>query len=218
MATDTWLVLDVATAPIEEAKNHVKARSNLKDPKKIEADLEEKAAKAGLDPDLARVTGIGMWMHGQDHGEAVVARSLDDELEVLQIASKLIGAVRAAGGLIVTFNGLSFDLPVLMRRSWARRVSFPSLAVDPPWHAEKDRLHDVMLDLAYNKNYKSLAFYADRYREQLDLPDGLEKPLTGQEESAVLASGDWQGLERSLLHDITVTRALAMNGPHKVIR
>jgi hypothetical protein len=51
---------------------------------------------------------------------------------------------------------------------------------------------------------KSLRFYTNRFG-WLD----LEKPLSGAEEAKVLETQDWDGLQRSIAHDVEALRRLA---------
>jgi predicted PolB exonuclease-like 3'-5' exonuclease len=56
------LVFDLETVPIDNVKDYrefIKPDSRLTDPKKIEASIQEKAEKAGLDPWLCRIVVIG---------------------------------------------------------------------------------------------------------------------------------------------------------------
>lgn len=200
------LCLDIATAPLPDAAKFLgefTAPSNWKDPAKIEAEVERKrqAALAGaaLDPDLARITAIGM---AREEGEPAVmlCRYKPEEVSALAaIAEELDDPAAAA----VTFGGLNFDLPMLERRALYLGVPFPRLNLD----RYRSPHHDLCEILANRRpdRRRSLDFYVTR----LGWAEELVKPLSGEEEAKVHETGKWELLRQSVERDVRAVRRLA---------
>jgi len=199
-------VVDIATAPIADAAQFhepVSAPANYKDPEKIAAYVKEKEAeqtdRAGLDMDLCRITGIGTYLSNVPSLDVMVklAKNESDERAML---SQLAGGLE--GVTLISFNGLKFDWPILMRRALYLGVSFPTISLD----RFKSNHIDLYAKLTNSGTLSghSLRFYAARLG-WLD----LEKTLTGAEEAQVFQSGKWAELEASIRHDVTATVRLA---------
>lgn len=200
------LVLDVSTAPLENAASYIdidgiKAPKNYVDPLKIEAykaeSAAEKLAAAALDVDLARITGVGF----QDaHGLNVFTTGAEaTEQQLLeQVAALMVDDYR-----LISWNGLAFDWPMLMRRARYLDVPFPIINTD----RYKSTHVDLMVHFSGREQsrVRSLAFYVKR----MGWTD-LKKPLTGLEESQVPVTGKWAELSASLAHDVEAIRRLAV--------
>jgi hypothetical protein len=201
------LVIDIATCALDGAAEwlpDVRAAKNLKDPAKIEADLADKRAeqqeKLGLDLDLCRISAIG-WcdVTGWEPGEVQVA-----------LAETVISEANLLGNLhkmlkhsdTITFNGLSFDLPLI-----ERRLLYCGL---PPLGWNLDRYRSPHVDLLAKlsnhgqRPYRPLSFYIKR----LGWTD-LSKPLSGADEALAPSRGQWVELEASVRHDVIATLRLA---------
>ena len=155
---ERFCVFDIETAPLADAAVYLpapKARANLKDPAKIEADLAEKTAalleKAALDPDLCRIVAAGWDCDGQ--AESAVCEDAAHERDLLDRFWK-----QSVGATLVGFNCLSFDLPVLLRRSLYLGVRAPLFSLDK---YRPGSIVDLMQRLAYQGTltYRSLDFY-----------------------------------------------------------
>ena len=201
------LVLDIATAALPNAADYLDpphADRRLTDPKKIEADIAAKAAdrlaKAGLDLDLSRLTAIGL--HNGVNATVHLCRTEAEERAALVATAVAIKDPQGALKTIVTYNGHDFDLPCLMRRARHLGVSFPRLSTD----RYKSINYDLLAELTDRNpdRRRSLGFYVKR----LGWTD-LVKPLAGEAEARVHETGDWAGLEASVLHDLTATLRLA---------
>ena len=98
----------------------IKAAGNLKDPVKIAADIEDKKAKfydqAALNPLTAKVCAVGVWEVGK---ASPVLHHSKDEKDLITVFSNLcVGNVSGVPEIeIITFNGISFDIPFLCRRA-----------------------------------------------------------------------------------------------------
>ena len=203
---DAHIILDVATAALPDANDYLdtpKPDARLTDPAKIAASIahkrQERLDAAGLDLDLCRLTAIGY------HITEPVVLLCHDEDEERAALTQLATALRDThGGLrtAITYNGHSFDLPVLMRRARYLGVLFPTLGID----RYKSLNTDLMLEMSDRDPSKrrALGFYVKR------LKMGLTKTLSGEEEAKVHEHGNWEGLRESVLHDLEATRRLAL--------
>jgi hypothetical protein len=214
-----WLVLDIETAPILDIDRYaddVRIDSRLKDPEKIAAARQEALSKAALDIDLLRVVALGAWPHDD---EAYVLTAEDEATEHAVIAcwwDEYRRIVIAAGGLLVTSNGLGFDLPALIRRSQYLGITHPQVELNKYRVADHLDLQN-MLSFTGAKPWRSLAFYCRRFG--IDIPDDS----TGADIGAMVTAGDIAGITAHCLADVRRTQALAqklgyIGAPVPVIR
>ena len=200
-----YIILDIETVPHPDAHQWaepVKAAGNLKDPEKIAADLEAKRQKQadefGLDPDCNRIVALGFHVGGGGDPECYLMRNELEERLHLQMFWEIYNKQDTR---LVTFNGLRFDLPVLMRRSMYLDVPYPDLNLD--------RYRTPHLDLWQKLSFNgaiaahSLRFYAKRMGfTTLDKVDGGDIARLATEER-------WQEIEAHCLSDVGLTHALA---------
>jgi len=200
-----YLILDLATAALPDAKRYlegtVRAPSNYKDEAKIAAYIEEAKAErlnaAALDVDLARITALGFAI-GPTVIDVRVCRDEQDERLLIEDVAALLSPMPT----VVTFGGHNFDLPLVMRRARYLGVLFPVLNLDRFKSPHID-LCELMSDRNVNRR-RSLQFYVKRMGW-----DDLTKILSGAEEAQVPTSGRWDDLEASIRHDVTATYRLA---------
>ena len=199
---ERFCVFDIETAPLADAAVYIpppKPRANLKDPAKIEADLAEKTAalleKAALDPDLCRIVAAGWDCDGQ--AESAVCEDAAHERDLLDRFWK-----QSVGATLVGFNCLSFDLPVLLRRSLYLGVRAPMFSLNK---YRPGSIVDLMQRLAYQGTltYRSLEFYCRRLA--IDVPDDV----TGADIGALVAAGEWSRVHDHVRADVAKTTALA---------
>jgi len=119
---------------------------NLKDKDKIEAKIEEArqefdrglVKKMSLDPDLCRVVCVGYADRtGASTYMAETARDKHRQYTVIEYAISYINSHYLAHHPLITFNGISFDLPVLWHS--AIRLGIP---VDPQMYKDLTKKHD----------------------------------------------------------------------------
>ena len=93
------------------------------------ADLQAKHDVAllnmGLDVDLCRIVALG-WKVAIAHDDtlSVAAIGADDEEEEYDALCSFWGAWMRFGSRMCGFNIIGFDLPIIMRRSWALGIEF----------------------------------------------------------------------------------------------
>ena len=199
---ERFCVFDIETAPLADAETYLptpKPRANLKDPAKIEADLADKAAaaldKAALDPDLCRIVAAGWECDGMV--ERAVCQESGEERRLLERFWRV-----SLGTTLVGFNCLSFDLPVLLRRSLYLSVHAPHVPLNK---YRPGRVVDLMQLLAYQGTltYRSLGFYCRRFG--ISVPD----EVTGADVAALVAAGEWRQVRDHVRADVAKTAQLA---------
>lgn len=207
-ALTTYCILDVSSAPLADAASYIdkaaiKAPTNYKKPEAIAAYVEEeyadRLARAGLDIDLAQITGVALWL-SEDAEPMILTGDSSTEMAMLETVAAAYYVTDVVRPL-VTFNGHAFDLPLLMRRALYLGVKFPELNLDR-YRSPHCDVSEVLSDRNVQRR-RSLAFYATR------LQMGLTKTLSGEEESRVPVTGQWAELRESLLHDVTATKEVA---------
>ncbi len=203
---------------------------NLKDPEKIAEDmarrrlaavdkfkLDSAKAMAGyaerlqncsLDPDLCRIVALG-WLRVGIDVEPRVLTCRDEYEENYALTEFWTAARRPYGGGVfplVTFNGLKFDLPVLMRRSLYLGIPHPFMNID--------RYRTTHLDLWQRLSYNgaisahSLRFYAKRFDLPVD-PD----PVKGEDIAELVKVGSdvcWRAVQNHCASDVKTTYHLAV--------
>ncbi|MDI6770124.1 MAG: hypothetical protein QMD04_10685 [Anaerolineales bacterium] len=161
------------------------APANLKDPEKIAAAIEakrlEQIERAALDPDYGKILSLGftcitgdayaitvivnrdVYFPNPDHQWLAVPEYAATEGELLEIFWREFAA---CGGCCIGYNILGFDLPYILRRSFALGVKPPFVPNLAKFRTEP--ITDLMMIL-YNwgsDRYKSLKLVARLY----DLP------------------------------------------------
>lgn len=211
----SYLILDVASAQLPNAADFIdfesiEAPDNYKKPEAIagyiEAEKKRRIEKAGLDLDLAWITGIGMVEinyppDASDLDAVRLCQSEEQEREVVKWAAYWFKALDPRS--IITYNGTQFDLAILQRRARYLGVDFPRIVLSPRWKCPCVDLMDLLIEGDPSRR-RSLGFYVRR----MGWTD-LVKPLTGAEESRVPETGQWDLLEQSIRHDLVATKRLA---------
>jgi DNA polymerase elongation subunit (family B) len=209
------LIIDCETVAINDVQTYLEpptAPSNYKDEAKIAAYIAEEskrqAEKAALDIDLARIVAIGYHFvtSGPDDQPEVEVLLCKDETQEMTNLGKLWDAfwkVYIPGHTVaVTFNGLAYDLPLLLRRSLYLGVTAPKLQLDRYRHIDAI---DLMQILCMDGRLKmhGLQFYANRFK----IP--VEQDITGADIGKSVADGDWAAVEKHCAADVQTTYALA---------
>jgi hypothetical protein len=195
------LILDIETLSLSDADDYLEpvvAPANYRDPEKIRSYQEEKRAdllaRCALDPDLCQIVAVGLW---NGRTPEVWTRDGDEEVDLLERVWK---AVRQSQ-IIIGFNILGFDLPVLIRRS--QYLGIPT----PPLNLDRYRTPhvDLMERLSFNGKlrYRGLEFYCKRFG--IDVEDAVK----GKDVAELVAAEDWAAVAFHCLADLTKTQALA---------
>jgi len=205
------LILDCETAAIGDVDTYltepVEAPSNWKDPVKIEQYVKDakaaQVAKASLDIDLARIVCLGWQLSTDDVPQTALMKDELQEAEMLGRFWHSFWPVYVPGQTVaVTFNGLNFDLPLLLRRSLYLGVTAPKLQLDRYKHIDAIDLMQILC-LDGRLKMHGLQFYANRFK----IP--VEQDITGADIGKAVADGDWAAVERHCAADVQTTYLLA---------
>jgi hypothetical protein len=102
--------------------------------------------------------------------------------------------------VVVGFNSLSFDLPVLIRRAQLLNIPYPDLNLDRYRTPHIDLLE--RLSFHGKLTMRSLKFYGRRFG--LPVPD----ETNGKDIAALVAAGDWNAVSMHCAADVELTAAL----------
>lgn len=199
-------IIDIETCGLPEAKDFaepVAAPANYKDPEKIAAYIAEEQARqvsrAGLDLDLCRVVAVGLQREGASGVQVLTAQDENEERGLLTaLWSQLL---KIQHPVLVGFNHVAFDLPVLMRRSLYLNVAYPRLSLDK----YRTPHIDIMQHLTWNGLVKarSLKFYAKRFGIRFD------DAISGADIGGLVERGEWDQVIAHVTSDVELTAALA---------
>lgn len=195
------IVIDLETIAAPECAmwlDPVKPPANYKDPAKITAYCEEKRAeqigKAALDADLCEIVAVGWQLPGES-ACVLTRQDADEGALIIQLAGMI------AGRLMIGFNILNFDLPVLLRRAQLLEIPTPYLNLD----RYRSPHVDLLERLTFNGKltYRSLAFYCRRF----GIP--VTDSSSGADMAAMVATSDWLAVRSHCRSDVEKTAALA---------
>jgi hypothetical protein len=155
--------------------------------------------ECALDVDLGRAVCIG-WMFASDTEPRVLTcwNEADERFALEQVARDYAAVTNPQ---LVTFSGLRFDLPFLMRRALYLGVRFPI------WNLDRYKTPHLDLQAYLSHNgllkWRSLKFYLNRFGIASD------DMTTGAEIGAMVKAGDWAGVKAHCAADVLGTKKLA---------
>lgn len=199
-------ICDVETIAHPDAKlwlDAAKPDARCKKPEAIAASIAEKTAerdeRLALDIDCNRIVCIGY--KDTDGGDPIVEICKDEAVEKTALL-QFWDSYRAAETKLVTFFGLGFDLPVLMRRSLYLGVKFPPLSIDK----YRTQHIDICAKLSFNGVVKphGLKFYCRRFGIQTN------DPFDGSQVAELVAAGRWDDVRDHCTADVGATHQLAI--------
>lgn len=221
------LVFDIETCPLPEETvlercPEPKIPKNIKDPEKIQARVDghkqEVMDRACLDAMLCRVAAIGYG--GVDGGIAVdnelqfIDKVLPDSAVQDDCEAKLLehfwlrfSAAHELGFRLIGHTCLTYDVPMIVRRSWLLGVDVPAEAF------ERGRLSPTFVDLAdlWRCGDRSVYVSLEAMGRAFDVP-GEPSNITGADWHKWYFSGDEdrRAIAVKYLHrDVDVTREVA---------
>jgi len=204
----TPLIIDVEAVAIADVDTYlepVSAPSNYKDPEKIaayEADAKQrKIEDAALDVDLARIIALGI--KRPDGPVDVYTAATFSEDALLEILWRQWNAIRYEERQLVTFNGLGYDVPLLLRRSLYLGVPAPQIQCDRFKHPQVVDLM-ALLSMDGKLKYHGLQFYLNRFGYPHGAPD-----ITGADVAERYRAGDWDAITNHCRMDVEATAWLA---------
>lgn len=145
------------------------APSNWKNPDKIAAYIEnkkaEQAEKAALDADYGKIVALGF----KEDGFPIHSILSDIEMSEREMIEVFWQYYKEQGGRSCGYNIIGFDLPYLMRRSFALGVK-PTIIPNLAKYRTSPTL-DLMMVLFNWYGFKSMKWVAKRYRLDNPLPE-----------------------------------------------
>lgn len=209
------IILDVEAVAIADVDTYlepVSAPSNYKDEAKIAEYQREKRAelveRAALDVDLAQIVCIGMtmpYMYKRPHCEVMTAEHHSEHDMLARVWHVWRGCTVSADGspILVTFNGLNYDVPMLLRRSLYLGIPAPYIQCDRFRHPQILDLQAI-LSMDGKLKWRGLQFFLNRFGYPGGGPD-----ITGADIAARYQAGDWAAIEQHCRMDIEATAWLA---------
>jgi hypothetical protein len=202
------LIIDCETVAINDVQTYLEpptAPSNYKDEAKIAAYIAEEskrqAEKAALDIDLARLVCLG-WQLGEESGHWIIKDEIAEQTILAEFWRQFWPVYVPGHTIAVTFNGLNYDLPLLLRRSLYLGVPAPRLQLERFKHADAV---DLLAILSMDGRLKlhGLRFYANRFGIPVD------DESQGKDIAGLVAAGDWDAVAKHCTADVQTTAALA---------
>ena len=208
------IFFDIETAPLmasemNERLPEFKARANLKDEAKIEADIKDKREKffdeAALSPFTGRVCAYG-YAAAEDKKVTLIhynGKEADEKVILTRFWNLYINTEDS----FVGFNINNFDLPFLIRRSYVWNITMPSDVYNPVYRRYGKRFIDMM-------DYWRLT----NHQERISLSNfAIHVGLKPKEESGKFfhewIKGDEDDVKKAedyLTNDVELTRSVYM--------
>lgn len=186
MRPPSYFVLDIETTPGMNLPEECLPKfdeldvsiGNLKDPFKIREKIEaarikfeqDLSKKMSTDPDLCHVCACVIYNSDTRNFSSAFAKDRDEEYELLDRAWAWIRECLREKIILVSFNGLSFDLPVLFRRAMIQDVSVAPSLIEALTARYSNKVHlDLMQSLAVRNPFsgkleaRSLDHYLKRF-------------------------------------------------------
>lgn len=202
------VVVDLEAIAIGEVENFlgpVSAPANYKDPALIAATIKEKRAalieRAALNPHLCQIVVLGF-----ETSTCLELRYIENEDQERSALENFWALTNDGTCPIVSFNGINYDLLVLLARSFALGIQFPDIDLRP-WGTHGK--HDLYQILTFGGSSSgSLDFFSKRYGIEEEATDEV-KAITGADVGRLWAAGRHDLVGEHCAYDIKRTRALA---------
>ena len=202
----TYTIWDIETAPLplsEVIMPEFEASKVLKDPEKIQADIDKQKkaweSKLALSPMTGHILAIG-YSTVSDEGGGELVQLVDQktmsEGELIQDFFKRIEI-----GSFIGFNTHSFDIPFIVKRAWHHNLKVPKQLLGRYMPETQIDLMKIWLMGSYDKTGSSLNAIAQFF-------DLGSKEHTGEYYSQVFES-DYEKAREYLINDLRLTYKVA---------
>jgi hypothetical protein len=188
--------LSAIEPPKNYTKDEAKADYIARETERIKREHIEKAA---LDPDLCRVAVLGWFDVAAT--EPVLMQCRDEAEETIALGA--FWSTLNTGCQVLGFNILTFDLPVLYRRSLYLGVRTPFMQREKFRHARVLDLLDILCEQGRLK-MRSVSFYCKRF----GIPN--DDTVKGKDVPKLIAEGQWDAVVSHCRHDLFTERAIAV--------
>lgn len=202
------IIVDLETAALDNVAALIepvtRAPKTYKKPEAIADYIAEANRKqiedAALNPFTNRIIALG-WCHETDDVEYVELANCESRERALitEFRDRIMDEQRYVTPL-VTFNGLRFDLPVLMVRALLLGVDFPELSLDRYRSPHLDLSNKLSFNGALD--YRSLKWYARR------LGLNVDDAFSGAETAQLLEDQNWDAIRSHCASDVRLTRQI----------
>lgn len=200
------VVVDIETVGIDGLDvEPVSAPANYKDPEKIAQYIAEKqaeqVARAALYPWSCRIIALG-WCEEQNEVPTVelAGSQLAEGAMLARFWDVMWNRRTNSVERFVTFNGRTFDLPVIMARSRLLGVPAPDLNLDRYRSPNVDLMDELTFKGAIQA--RSLGWFARRFGLNTD------DNFSGKEIAGLLEDGNWDAIKAHCESDVNLTRQL----------
>jgi DNA polymerase elongation subunit (family B) len=163
--------------------------------------LAKAITRAGLDPDLGQIIALGL--KTPDGNTQVHTADKVSEREMLTWLWEAWSAVPWDERCFITYNGTSFDIPYVKRRSLYLNVKHPQVLCGRYRHPQILDLMTWLSDDNRERN-KSLSFYSAKF----NYPHAGQD-VTGKDIASLYAAKDWAAIGQHCLMDVDATAWLA---------
>ena len=199
------IIFDIETRANKEALGFLpepQAPSNYKDEAKIKAYVEEKRIeqvdKAALDPDYGEIIAIGIAFLDPFYGRTGNLKSEEYmthyHFSEVEMINRFWECYRKNNSCSCGYNIIGFDLPYLLRRSFA--LGIQPLTIPDLRRYQTHPTLDLMMVLYNWQNFKGLKFVAERY--------GILNPLP-ELNGSMVADMDYETLHAYVRNDVLMT-------------
>lgn len=225
----TWGTFDIETIPLPNLPDELRPKfdeaavrlGNLKDRFKIQEKMDEERAKfeasvdktMSLDPDLCMVCAFVSHLSNGERKEFkanIFAPNEEAGYNLLTAAWAWLRDCYKARIPIVSFNGKSFDLPILRRRAMLQDVSVPPVLYEALTKRYETKCHVDLMEVLGNRNrfsgkveYKSLDYYLKRFGI-----GAKYNGMSGADVYPLFKDGEYQRILEYCQDDVLKTAAL----------
>ncbi len=202
-----YVVFDIETgeALTDEMAEHlfsqIEPDKRLKDPAKIEADIEKKKIevreKAALSAATGSVVAIGWSVYPQVQTESPYAFTVGcrDECSLIEIFFEALRDLKEYDVRFVTYNGRRFDFPFLLARAMLHSIDGSDVFPAFPSRQQHIDMMDVLGGGSLDSWAMALMGHGKSKPSKYAIPEFLE-------------NRDWDGLENHVANDVSRLRDL----------
>jgi len=180
-------------APASMKKHDTREKWAVRKNTDLQSKYDEAVARMGLDVDLCQIATLAWKVQVAHSTLSAVSLGADNEEEETEILVKFWHAWMQFGSRMCGFNIVSFDLPIIMRRSWALGVRFAPIRLR---RYSTEYVIDLMQEFygwgQYpGKKYRGLKTLADMYGipvSKKDVDGSMVATMTNEERCEYCAS------------------------------
>ena len=182
-----YTLLDIETAPIEFQEREV-----------IDYLIKKKIGR-DFHPFFSKMVAVGL----QDEGDEPVLIAGENEAEILSEFWEKLDGIQP--NLIVTFNGMAFDVPFLGLRSISNNVKPSFTIATNKWQMETSNHFDCMHALSMKGNFSWVSLEIACRLLGIEIPGDRVKATRLEE---LYKAKDWEAIRKRAKQDLQLTGQL----------